>query len=80
MLQRIDLCALARHVLVSKCISTKELGRRIGLSQAAVSRLASGRARTTAAHPALALIVEAGGSVHIPESIRPTQETSHGRQ
>jgi plasmid maintenance system antidote protein VapI len=65
MQKRIDFSALARRLLASG-YSTYALARELGVSQAAVSRMATGRTRAVSADAAVGLIYLAGGSVTLP--------------
>ena len=65
MLQSINYQQLAKTLLQGG-LTTAELGRRIGLSQPAVSRLAAGRTGAVSADVGVKLIVLAGGHVQLP--------------
>ncbi len=65
MLQSINYQQLAKSLLQTG-LTTAELGRRIGLSQPAVSRLAAGITREVSAEVGVKLIVLAGGQVQLP--------------
>lgn len=66
-IQPIDYQQLARRLLAGG-YTTVTLARALGVSQPTVSRLATGKHRSLAAHAALKLIVLAGGSVTLPEA------------
>jgi transcriptional regulator with XRE-family HTH domain len=63
--QRIDFAALAARLL-QRGYTTRALASQIGLSQPAVSRLATRRTKTLGADAAVALIRLAGGTVEVP--------------
>lgn len=63
--QSINFSHLAQRALADGR-TTSELGRQIGLSQPAVSRLATGKTKSVAADVAIRLIALVGGSVHVP--------------
>lgn len=66
MLQRIDYAALARRLLRGRARTTRSLAAELGLSQAAVSRLANGKTGVVSADVGVALIRMAGGTVQVP--------------
>ena len=68
MLQSINYQQLAKALLQTG-LTTAELGRRIGLSQPAVSRLAAGITREVSAEVGVKLIVLAGGQVRLPPDL-----------
>lgn len=63
----VDYSALVRRLLASGR-TTVALAAELGVSQPAVSRLASGKQRALHADAALRLIEIAGGSVVLPEA------------
>lgn len=63
--ESINFSTLAKRAL-AEGLTTAELGRQIGLSQPAVSRLATGKTKSVAADVAIRLINVVGGSVHVP--------------
>jgi hypothetical protein len=69
----IDFAALAKRVL-KQGHTTYTLGRELGLSQPAVSRLASGRTRSISADAAIGLIYLAGGAVLLPVGAENTDD------
>lgn len=80
MLQGINYQQLAKTLLQTG-LTTAELGRRIGLSQPAVSRLAAGLTGTVSAEVGVRLIVLAGGQVHLPPELiggEPAAVTGNG--
>jgi polygalacturonase len=60
--ESINFSTLAKRAL-AEGLTTAELGRQIGLSQPAVSRLATGKTKSVAADVAIRLINVVGGSV-----------------
>lgn len=70
--QRIDLQALARH-LIANGYTTSALGAAIGLSQASVSRLAAGKQLAVRHDAALNLITLAGGRIELPAELAPVE-------
>jgi len=67
-MQGVNFSALVRHLL-SDGHTTVSLASEIGVSQPAVSRLASGKQQTLNADSALRLIRLAGGRVEVPEAV-----------
>lgn len=77
--QDIDFPRLAAWLVKSGRFTTASLGREIGLSQPAVSRLATGKTSDIGAAAALRLIRVAGGRVEVPEfDARPDEQGSQG--
>jgi plasmid maintenance system antidote protein VapI len=72
-MQGVDYRALALRLLRAGGYTTVTLAKEIGLSQAAVSRLSTGKQSTVTADAALRLIRLAGGTVELPAD-EPTAE------
>jgi hypothetical protein len=79
MLQSINYSALARRLLANG-YTTYALGREVGLSQPAISRLANGRTKAISADAGVALIRLAGGSVTVPPEAADTASTQEAQR
>lgn len=77
MLQSIDFQQLAKLVLATG-LTTKELGLRIGLSQPAISRLATGKTKGLSGTAAVRLIELAGGQIALPPCVEAMRTSAVG--
>ena len=68
-LEGIMLQAITRHLLSRPGYSQHRLARELGISQAALSRLAAGAGKETLASTAFKLIEAAGGRVVLPDGV-----------
>lgn len=67
MRERINLSAIARDLLSRGVFTTKSLGLAIGLSQASVSRLCTGKTESINSDSAFRLVELAGGRIEPPQ-------------
>lgn len=74
MRQSINFAGLAKRLLQGGGFTTYTLGKELGLSQSAVSRLATGRTNSVSADVGLGLIELCGGAVTVPAE---PQRASH---